>query len=268
MRHRQQSLQQQHQDDGQGHGGQHGVSNGNFQQPRLTASALARMQQFQQQQNHSVVEPSSNITSSSTTRSLYDVKAMQKEAVLSYVKSKQTSPSRSVAGRGSQPDLQTTSSSRNNGLANGRAASTTSIPQPSPNGRLATDGSSIISNNKPTLGKLKMASFDHQSSNGGGPTHRGHQYTARRDVEKSATADAHISQLRLEIESRLRITLPEDISIALADGVILCHIANHVKPRAVPSIHVPSPSVVSCCFDLFSMYIFIFPSNQFERKFS
>merc|ERR1719220_1869706 len=184
MRHRQQSLQQQqHQDDGQGHGGQHGVSNGNFQQPRLTASALARMQQFQQ--NHS--EPS--ITSASTTRSLYDVKAMQKEAVLSYVKSKQTSPSRSVAGRGSQPDLQTTSSSRNNGLANGRAASTTSIPQPSPNGRLASDGSSIISNNKPTLGKLKMASFDHQSSNGGGPTHRGHQYTARRDVEKSATAD-------------------------------------------------------------------------------
>ena len=89
MRHRQQSLQQQQQqqqDDGQGHGGQHGVSNGNFQQPRLTASALARMQQFQQQQNHSVVEPSSNITSSSTTRSLYDVKAMQKEAVLSYVK--------------------------------------------------------------------------------------------------------------------------------------------------------------------------------------
>merc|ERR1712079_719832 len=87
------------------------------------------------------------------------------------------------------------------------------------------------------------SSFDHQSSNGGGPTHRGHQYTARRDVEKSATADAHISQLRLEIESRLRITLPEDISIALADGVILCHIANHVRPRAVPSIHVPSPSV-------------------------
>ena len=95
-----------------------------------------------------------------------------------------------------------------------------------------------------------MASLDH-STNG----HRG-QYTARRDVEKSATADAHISQLRIEIESRLRITLPEDISMALADGVILCHIANHVKPRAVPSIHVPSPSVVSCCFDLVHMYLF------------
>jgi len=62
-------------------------------------------------------------------------------------------------------------------------------------------------------------------------------------VEKSATADAHINQLRLEIETRLRITMPEDISAALADGVILCHVANHVRPRAVPSIHVPSPSV-------------------------
>jgi hypothetical protein len=37
--------------------------------------------------------------------------------------------------------------------------------------------------------------------------------------------------------------MPEDISAALADGVILCHVANHVRPRAVPSIHVPSPSV-------------------------
>lgn len=67
----------------------------------------------------------------------------------------------------------------------------------------------------------------------------------RHDVEKSATADAHINQLRMEIESRLRINLPEDISSSLADGVILCHVANHVRPRAVPSIHVPSPSVVS-----------------------
>ena len=64
-------------------------------------------------------------------------------------------------------------------------------------------------------------------------------------MEKSATADAHINQLRMEIESRLRITMPQDISAALADGVILCHVANHVRPRAVPSIHVPSPSVVS-----------------------
>jgi len=46
----------------------------------------------------------------------------------------------------------------------------------------------------------------------------------------------------------LRITLPEDLSLALVDGVILCHIANHVRPRAVPSIHVPSPAVVRIKF--------------------
>ena len=56
-----------------GHSGGH-----HYQQPRLTASALARMQQLQG------AEPSALPTT--TTRSLYDVKAMQKEAVLSYVK--------------------------------------------------------------------------------------------------------------------------------------------------------------------------------------
>lgn len=47
------------------------------------------------------------------------------------------------------------------------------------------------------------------------------------------------------IESRLRITLADDLALALQDGVVLCHIANHVRPRAVQSIHVPSPAVVS-----------------------
>ena len=53
------------------------------------------------------------------------------------------------------------------------------------------------------------------------------------------------------IENRLRISLPENLSTALADGVILCHVANHVRPRAVSSIHVPSPAVVSISNDLF-----------------
>ena len=56
---------------------------GYHQQPRLTASALARMQQLQQ--GSSGAENTTALPSS-TTRSLYDVKAMQKEAVLSYVK--------------------------------------------------------------------------------------------------------------------------------------------------------------------------------------
>ena len=43
----------------------------------------------------------------------------------------------------------------------------------------------------------------------------------------------------------LQVSLGEDLAAALTDGVVLCHIANHVSPRAVSSIHVPSPAVVS-----------------------
>lgn len=47
------------------------------------------------------------------------------------------------------------------------------------------------------------------------------------------------------IESRLRVLLPDDVGAALMDGVVLCHLANHISPRSVASIHVPSPAVVS-----------------------
>lgn len=46
------------------------------------------------------------------------------------------------------------------------------------------------------------------------------------------------------IESRLKVVLPEDLGSSLMDGVVLCHLANHVRPRSVASIHVPSPAVV------------------------
>uniref|UniRef100_A0A8I5NHE0 Leucine rich repeats and calponin homology domain containing 3 n=1 Tax=Papio anubis TaxID=9555 RepID=A0A8I5NHE0_PAPAN len=54
-----------------------------------------------------------------------------------------------------------------------------------------------------------------------------------------------IDQLRKHIEYRLKVSLPCDLGAALTDGVVLCHLANHVRPRSVPSIHVPSPAVVS-----------------------
>uniref|UniRef100_A0A2I2Y667 Leucine rich repeats and calponin homology domain containing 3 n=1 Tax=Gorilla gorilla gorilla TaxID=9595 RepID=A0A2I2Y667_GORGO len=52
-----------------------------------------------------------------------------------------------------------------------------------------------------------------------------------------------IDQLRKHIEYRLKVSLPCDLRAALTDGVVLCHLANHVRPRSVPSIHVPSPAV-------------------------
>lgn len=68
-------------------------------------------------------------------------------------------------------------------------------------------------------------------------------YTARRDADKLAVQDTHIHHLRQQIESRLKVSLGDDLPAALTDGVVLCHIANHVSPRSVSSIHVPSPAV-------------------------
>ncbi|KAG7465278.1 hypothetical protein MATL_G00174800 [Megalops atlanticus] len=52
-----------------------------------------------------------------------------------------------------------------------------------------------------------------------------------------------ISQLRKTLETRLKVTLPEDLGEALSNGTILCQLANHVRPRSVSIIHIPSPAV-------------------------
>ena len=51
----------------------------------------------------------------------------------------------------------------------------------------------------------------------------------------------------------MKIRLPDDMHAALHDGVLLCHLANHLRPHSVSTVHVPSPSVVllllllECC---------------------
>ncbi|XP_042616755.1 leucine-rich repeat and calponin homology domain-containing protein 4-like isoform X3 [Cyprinus carpio] len=52
-----------------------------------------------------------------------------------------------------------------------------------------------------------------------------------------------ILQLRKILESRLKISLPEDLGEALSNGTVLCQLANHVRPRSVSIIHIPSPAV-------------------------
>ncbi|XP_044268150.1 leucine-rich repeat and calponin homology domain-containing protein isoform X2 [Tribolium madens] len=68
-------------------------------------------------------------------------------------------------------------------------------------------------------------------------------FTMRREIDKAREETDLINQLRNIIETRLKMTLPEDLAPALTDGVVLCHLANHIKPRSVASIHVPSPAV-------------------------
>ncbi|XP_077466851.1 DISP complex protein LRCH3 isoform X3 [Stigmatopora argus] len=73
------------------------------------------------------------------------------------------------------------------------------------------------------------------------------QQQQRAEATSSASTSGHdavlVERLRKNIESRLKVSLPGDLGAALTDGVVLCHLANHVRPRSVPSIHVPSPAV-------------------------
>ncbi|XP_059199505.1 leucine-rich repeat and calponin homology domain-containing protein 1 isoform X3 [Centropristis striata] len=69
------------------------------------------------------------------------------------------------------------------------------------------------------------------------------QFTMRRKMEQLREELELTEQLRDSIESRLKVNLPEDLGSSLMDGVVLCHLANHIRPRSVGSIHVPSPAV-------------------------
>ncbi|KAF2358003.1 Leucine rich repeat 4 [Trinorchestia longiramus] len=86
-----------------------------------------------------------------------------------------------------------------------------------------------------------------RDSNGGGydsePGLSKMGFTYRREMEKQQHEKQLLDNLRNIIESRLKVTLPSNLGSALIDGVVLCHLVNHVRPRAVPSIHVPSPAV-------------------------
>ncbi|KAF6728833.1 Leucine-rich repeat and calponin homology domain-containing protein 2 [Oryzias melastigma] len=68
-------------------------------------------------------------------------------------------------------------------------------------------------------------------------------FTIRRKMEHLREEIEQIGLLRQNIESRLKVLLPDDVGAALMDGVVLCHLANHISPRSVCSIHVPSPAV-------------------------
>uniref|UniRef100_A0A674MY94 Leucine rich repeats and calponin homology domain containing 2 n=1 Tax=Takifugu rubripes TaxID=31033 RepID=A0A674MY94_TAKRU len=68
-------------------------------------------------------------------------------------------------------------------------------------------------------------------------------FTMRRKMEHLREELEQIGLLRQNIESRLKVLLPDDVGAALMDGVVLCHLANNISPRSVASIHVPSPAV-------------------------
>lgn len=68
-------------------------------------------------------------------------------------------------------------------------------------------------------------------------------FTIRRKTEKMYEELELIENIRGKIEAALKIRLANDLQVALSDGVILCQLANYIKPRSIPTIHVPSPAV-------------------------
>ncbi|XP_069104071.1 leucine-rich repeat and calponin homology domain-containing protein 1-like isoform X2 [Argopecten irradians] len=68
-------------------------------------------------------------------------------------------------------------------------------------------------------------------------------FTIRRQMEQQREEVETMESLRRTIETKLKVTLPENVQDVLRDGVLLCQLANSIRPRSVTSIHVPSPAV-------------------------
>lgn len=176
---------------------------------------------------HLPAEPSRPLSLNLAVES--NVKAAQKEAVLSYVKAK-TSPQAETLGPA-------------NGTPPYRSPPTAPAKTPRPG----------------------FPANGNQTPPGGFPAHTAAtaSFTVRREMERQREEMEQIQQLRQVldclrgdtiprltrwfrsqcIETRLKVALPDDLASALQDGVVLCHLANHVRPRSVASIHVPSPAV-------------------------
>ncbi|XP_068974865.1 leucine-rich repeat and calponin homology domain-containing protein isoform X1 [Bombus flavifrons] len=134
-------------------------------------------------------------------------------------------------------------------------------PYKKPNSPIKTSSSILSSNTSPghtpRLVKTAVGYVEGNKSpsrNGGSPKSprsvtwnsnvpEKYSFTMRREFERAKEEADLIEQLRNHIETRLKMALPEDLAPALTDGVVLCHLANHVRPRSVASIHVPSPAV-------------------------
>jgi len=68
-------------------------------------------------------------------------------------------------------------------------------------------------------------------------------FTMRRMFDSAKEEFELLEKLRESIESRLRIKLPDDLPASLSDGIVLCHLVNHLRKGTIPVIHVPSSGV-------------------------
>jgi len=190
------------------------------------------------QAGHSTRSESVHTTKTVQKHSL-DIKSVQKEAVMSYI---------DRVGQGGPPNIPRA----------GAPPETSPPPPPATNGhntaspRHHQSYSSQANQKSTSIPSVSRASTTTSRSRFGSsqaipqPSYQANpsmNFTVRREADRAAVQDTHIHHLRHQIETRLKVSLGDDLPSSLTDGVVLCHIANHVSPRAVSSIHVPSPAV-------------------------
>ncbi|XP_069721196.1 DISP complex protein LRCH3 isoform X12 [Phaenicophaeus curvirostris] len=149
-------------------------------------------------------------------------KQIQREAVLDFVKQKASS----------SPQKQSPLDSE--------------CPFPSRRSQHTDDSALLVSDDRPTISPgspTAQTAVTSSSPRALSPANDSVDPRVRQNSKQREEELELIEQLRKNIESRLKVSLPSDLGAALTDGVVLCHLANHVRPRSVPSIHVPSPAV-------------------------
>ncbi|XP_021535752.1 leucine-rich repeat and calponin homology domain-containing protein 4 isoform X3 [Neomonachus schauinslandi] len=117
-------------------------------------------------------------------------------------------------------------------------------PAPAPQEPLPAAGPAMVPASRP-LGSIQRPNsflFRSSSQSGSGPSSPDSVLRPRRSPQLLDEKEV-MAQLRPVLESKLQRPLPEDLAEALANGVILCQLANQLRPRSVPFIHVPSPAV-------------------------
>ncbi|XP_069655814.1 leucine-rich repeat and calponin homology domain-containing protein 4 isoform X9 [Haliaeetus albicilla] len=138
--------------------------------------------------------------------------------------------------RGDTPEKASGGSQSEPGTFPQRQPRMTSGPDEAPGPPLAPPGSSPRTTPKPTsflFRSSSSSSFRGAATKPAPPSH---------DAPPDPDERELIAEMRQSIESLLQLRLPEELGEALSDGELLCRLANRLRPRLIPFIHVPSPA--------------------------
>jgi len=189
--------------------------------------------------SHTTRSESAHATKTVQKHSL-DIKSVQKEAVMSYIdRVGQGGPQPAIPRAGAPPETSPPPPPPTNGHS---TASPRHHQSHSSQANQKTTSIPTVSRASTTTSRSRFGSSQ-SIPQPNYQTNPSMNFTVRREADRAAVQDTHIHHLRHQIETRLKVSLGDDLPSSLTDGVVLCHIANHVSPRAVSSIHVPSPAV-------------------------